>query len=141
MPRQEFDQKPMKCFARSVSDHWHQPLFKFDSQTYLLFLTWFYLVWGQLKPRPNYIAVQHLYWTYLLQDATANHTSGGIIVFRKFPKTDFLKQSRSHGGVWYHNFYPIEWLWHYVYYIWPRIRFSIIIDRFNVELIFNYTPF
>ena len=93
-----------------------------------------FIVWGHLNARPKYISVQYLSWTSVLHYTTDNHASSCIVVFRNVSKTNFLYHSRNHRGVYYHTFFPSEWLWNYVCYIWLCPSFSIIL-RVNIESI------
>ena len=46
--------------------------------------------WFHLNAIPNFVIDNNLSCTSVFQDTTNNHTSSHIVVFRNFPKPDFI---------------------------------------------------
>ena len=86
-------------------------------------------LWVQLIARPNCVIIDNLSWTSLLQYTTTNHTSGSILVFRNFPKHDFIGTVKDSWRCVVSSLLSIEWKWQFIYTIWTCSGFSIIFQN------------
>ena len=89
--------------------------------------------WVQLNSIPNCVIDENLYWPYVIQYTTKNHTSGCIAVLIIPPKPDIIGKLKEPRRCILSYLIPSEWMWHFVYPIWPCTSLSIMFQGEYLE--------
>ena len=82
--------------------------------------------WVHLNVRTTCVIFSNLFWNSVFQYTITNHTSGSILVTNNFHKPDFIGPVKESWRYMLLLIIPSEWMWHYVYIIWPCPGLSMI---------------
>ena len=86
----------------------------------------FVYFWVRLNVIPPFVVFTNLSWSPIFQDIITNHVYGWIVVLRHFLKPDFIGTGIESWRYMLLSLLPSEWIWHYVFLIWPCTGFSMI---------------
>ena len=93
-------------------------------------------LWVYLNAIHTCVIITNLSWPSVFQYIITNHTSVCIVVFRNFLKPDFIGKVTESWSYMLPSLLTCEWMWHWVYPIWPCPVFSMI-SGWNILRVFN----
>ena len=93
--------------------------------------------WVHLNTILTCVIITNLSWPPMFQDIITNPYSGRIVLFSNFPRPDFIIPIKESWRYMPLPLIPCEWIWNYVYLIWPCPGFSIVFRMKHTFLRWN----